>query len=348
MTIHHRLAGRMRLGTALAVAAIGVAGGVGLTAVAVPAASALPCQTCSPPPPPIPPPVTPVLNIDLARQTPDRSTVNVVGWTADNNAPTTPLTVRISVDGAAATTQTANLSRPDVAAEYPKYGPNHGYEVTIPASQSPQQVCVTAVHVGSGADSTVCRQIDDVVGFAANTISYNVADAQILAASLDELDTVTNTNSTNVQQSTTISGQATLTDTQSWTDTYGVKVTLSAGIAIPIFVNSSVSVEGSATFTQNGSTTTAVTFSWQQPVLVPAKSQVVASVAVSRTTLQVPYILTGNSVYASGATAPYSIDGTYSGVNSHDLAVTLNQYNLNGSPAEDPVQQPAANFLKVS
>ena len=112
----------MRLATALAVAAIGVAGGVGLTAVAVPAASALPCQTCSPTPPPIPPPVTPVLNIDLAQQTPDRSAVNVVGWTADNNAPTTALTVRISVDGAAATTQTANLSRPDVAAEYPSTG----------------------------------------------------------------------------------------------------------------------------------------------------------------------------------------------------------------------------------
>ena len=81
---------------------------------------------------------------------------------------------------------------------------------------------------------------------------------------------------------------------------------------------------------------------------VPAKSKVVATVAVSRTTLVVPYVMTGEVVYTSGAQAPYSISGTYSGINSHDLQIDLTQYNLDGTPAALPIRQPAATLLKQS
>ncbi len=69
-------------------------------------------------------------------------------------------------------------------------------------------------------------------------------------------------------------------------------------------------------------------------------------VAVYRTTLTVPYTMTGNAVYASGATAPYSVSGTYTGVNSHDLQATVTQYNLDGSPAVAPVRQSAARLVE--
>jgi Clostridium epsilon toxin ETX/Bacillus mosquitocidal toxin MTX2 len=290
--------------------------------------------------------VTPVLNVDLARQTPDRNSIHVTGWTAQSNSPTTSLTVAVSVDGRNATTVTASVPRGDVAAAHPSYGPNHGYDVTVPASPIAHHVCVTAVHVGT--DATSCRSIDAVVGFSATRISYDTAHAQITAANLDELDTVTNTNSTTVQQSTTITGQKQLTDTHGWSDTYGVQVTVNAGIDIPIFASFNVTVQGSASFTQNGSSSSQVTFTWQQPVIVPAKSQVVADVAVSRTTLVVPYTMYGNAVYASGAQAPHSISGTYSGINSHDLQVTLTQYNLDGTRAAKPIPQPAATLQQTS
>jgi hypothetical protein len=286
-----------------------------------------------------------VLHIDLARQTPDRNNVRVEGWTFDSNAPTTALTVLISVDGAAPVGQTANVYRPDVAAQHPKDGPYHGYDVTIPASRSPQQVCVTAIHVGSGNDSRACVSTDDVVGFNASSINYDVAHAQIVATNLDQLDKVTNINSTTVQQSTTISGQTSVQDTQGWSDTYGVQVTVKATIGIPLVGDTDISVQGSAQFVQNGQTQSTVMFSWQQPVLVPAKSEVVATVAATRSTLQVPYTMSGNAVYNSGATASYSIGGTYSGINSHDFQVTLTQYNLNGTPAASPRSQPAGKFL---
>jgi hypothetical protein len=292
--------------------------------------------------------VTPVLNVDLARQTPDRNSIHVTGWTAQSNSPTTSLTVAVSVDGRNATTVTASVPRGDVAAAYPSYGPNHGYDVTVPASPIAHQVCVTAVHVGNGTDATSCRSVDAVVGFNASGISYDTAHAQITASYLDDLKSVATTNDTTVQQSTTIADTKQVTDTQGWSDTYGVQVTVSAGIGIPIFASFNVTMGGSASFVQNGSTSSQVTFTWQQPVLVPVNSTVVADVAVSRTTLVVPYTMYGKAVYASGAQAPGSISGSYSGINSHDLQVTLTQYNLDGTPAANPVPQAAPTLLQAS
>ena len=124
-------------------------------------------------------------------------------------------------------------------------------------------------------------------------------------------------------------------------------MTVSGGVSIPIIADGKVSVEGSVTFNQNGSTSVATTFGWLQPVLVPAHSRVTATVAVTRSTLVVPYTLSGSYVYRSGTRAPGTAGGTYSGVNSHDLEVTLTQQNLDGTPAARPVTQPAPTFLRV-
>src|SRR4051812_3223782 len=135
-------------------------------------ASAKPnCDVPHPPPictrgdPGDPPPasISPALAVDVVRQNTDRNAIRVAGWTADGDAPTTPLTVRISVDGALAQTLTANGSRPDVAAAYPSYGAAHGYDVTVPASPFARTVCVTAVNVGSGSDRTSCQPVDEVI-----------------------------------------------------------------------------------------------------------------------------------------------------------------------------------------
>ena len=126
-----------------------------------------------------------------------------------------------------------------------------------------------------------------------------------------------------MQQSTTISGEKTVTETHGWKDTYGVKVTMSGSVGIPLISDFKVSVEGSASWEQNGSTSTTRKFAWSQPVIVPAKSKVVATVAVTETTLSVPYTLSGSFVYGSGARVSGVVGGTFSGVNSHDLQVTL-------------------------
>ncbi len=182
--------------------------------------------------------------------------------------------------------------------------------------------------------------------FAGNSISYDVPHVQITDTHLDSLDRVTNTNNTTIQQSTTISGSKTVTETQGWSDTEGVTVTMSGGVSIPFISDFKVTVAGSLSFTQNGSNQTARQFSWSQPVLVPAHSQVVASVAVTSSTLSVPYTISGNYVYQSGFQTPGTTSGTYSGVNSHDLEVDLTQFNLDGTPAFAPVPQPQPKFLR--
>jgi hypothetical protein len=303
---------------------------------------------CVEKPPKPAPAISPAGNLDLARQTTDRNAIHVVGWTADGDAPLTPLTVRISVDGTVDGTFTADASRPDVAAAFPKYGAAHGYDVVVPASPTAQQVCVTAVNVGSGSDSTRCQQVDDVVSFDAHDISYDRANATIAATNVDELDKVTHTNKTTVQQDTTISGQRTVTDTHGWSTTFGVTVSMASKVSFFGLVDGNLTVTGSASFTQNGSTSETRTFSWQQPVHVPAKSQVVATVAVTRSTLVVPYTLSGDCVYRSGARAAGTVAGTYHGVSSNDLEVKLAQFNLDGTPAARPVPQPEAMLLQES
>lgn len=339
-----RSLGMILVAFAIALAATGTS--LGLLA---PAASALPCRTCDggggPPDPPDPPTVTPVLTVELVRQTPDRGSVQVAGWTAQSTAPTTPLTVLISVDGGSATSVTANIARSDVAAKYPKYGPNHGYDVTVPASAAAHTVCITAVHVGDGVDTTACRNVDSVVSFIASGINYDLSRLQITSTNVDEVDSAEGDNyATVTEPGPTMSGQVTFTDTSGWQDTYGVQVTATAGINIPIFASFTVQLQGSKQWQQNGSTSNARSFGWSQPLTVPPESIVKGKVVIYHTTLIVPYSMPGNAVYASGATAPYAIQGTYTGVTSHDIQSVITQYNLDGTPVAPSVRQPAAKF----
>ena len=303
--------------------------------------------------PPPPPTNSPVLTLETPRQSTDQATVRVAGRATDADQPATALTVRISIDGVLKRTLVANLPDPPVATPGiakavlpPIGGSGHRFDTTIPAAAGANQVCVTAVNVGStGTNRTLCKNIDRVVEFAGNSISYDTANAQIVSANAETLDRVTNTNSTNVQQSTTVSGEKSVAESYGWKHTQGVKVTASAKVGIPLIGSTQITVEGSLSFEQNGTSTTSRKFAWQQPVIVPAKSKVIATVAVTKTTLNVPYTLHGAFVYASGLRVPGTSGGLFSGVNGHDLDVTLTQFNLDGTPAARPVDQPPAQLL---
>ena len=305
-------------------------------------------------PPPPPPENSPVVHIDLSRQTTDLSAVHVVGYATDADSPTAALTVRLSVDGVVQRAVIANKPLPPVATQVyaslpPGYGDLHGFDEFLPAAKTAQQVCVTAVNVGpTGSDRTACKTIDQVQEFVGYDLGYDLARVQILHSELKTLDTVTNINSTNVQQSTTISGSKTDTETHGWETTFSLKATAEFTVKIPLVHETKVTLEGSYAWTKNGSDTTEQVFSWEQPVIVPAKSKVVAKVAVTDTTISVPYTLSGEYVYRSGASVAGAISGTFSGIAGHDLQVSLTQYNLDGTPAARPVAQPKPTLLKSS
>jgi hypothetical protein len=305
------------------------------------------CDPDREPRPPPKPSVSPTGSLDLARQTTDRTGIRVAGWSADGDAPTTPLSVRIDVDGSAIQTITAGVSRPDVGAAHPKFGSAHGYDVTVPASPTASRVCVTALNVGSGGDRTWCVDVDQVVQFDAYSVSYDTAHATIESSQLEQLDKVKNTNDTSSQQSTEISGSKTVTDTHGWSTSVGIKVTASAKVSWFGLAEGQISVEGSVNFTWNGSHSEARTFAWRQPVIVPARSRVDATVAITRSVLKVPFTFSGDYVYASGARAAGTVDGLYTGISSHDLEVKLTQFNLDGTPAARPVDQPEPELLAI-
>lgn len=75
--------------------------------------------------------------------------IRVSGWAIDPNT-ATPIAVHVYVSGVGATPTTANVLRPDVAAVYPGYGAQHGFDVTVPGGPGPRGVCAYAINVGPG------------------------------------------------------------------------------------------------------------------------------------------------------------------------------------------------------
>jgi hypothetical protein len=281
--------------------------------------------------------------VDGVRQTTTLDGIHIWGWTADLDAPRTALTVRITIDGSLADTRAAELARPDVGAALPHFGAQHGYDVVLPASAAGHTVCVTAVSVGGGADAQSCRVMDDVIRFEARRIDYDQANAVMVGSALDSRSSATVTNGTSQTQTTQVTREMTYTNTQSWSDTLGISVTAETTVKAGILIfegGIKVTVGGSYAFTRNGSTQSAVSWTWSQPVVAPPRSIIVATSNVTRYTVVAPYTLTGDFVYRSGVRAAGTTTGTFVGTNNYDFNVDFAQFDLDGTPSARPVTQP--------
>ena len=76
--------------------------------------------------------------------------LRVTGWTIDPDT-ADPINIHVYLDGVNVRQATANTPRPDVAAYYPAYGPNHGYDLSLNAAPGTHQVCTYAINTGAGA-----------------------------------------------------------------------------------------------------------------------------------------------------------------------------------------------------
>ncbi|AYG04280.1 hypothetical protein [Gryllotalpicola protaetiae] len=85
------------------------------------------------------------------------ASVEVVGWTVDGDQATTPLSVRVYINGADAGGLTASVDRQDVATQLSALnaGPAHGYDGTVPIPAGESSVCVFAMNVGPGTANTL-------------------------------------------------------------------------------------------------------------------------------------------------------------------------------------------------
>jgi hypothetical protein len=84
--------------------------------------------------------------------------VTAVGWVLDPDTQA-PIAVHVYVD-ALGTAHTAGDVRTDVGAAYPASGPNHGYNVTVPATRGAHNVCVYGINDGTGGNVLLaCRSV---------------------------------------------------------------------------------------------------------------------------------------------------------------------------------------------
>jgi hypothetical protein len=98
----------------------------------------------------------------LTRATDGTNALLLRGWAFDPDTDA-PISVAVSLDGAAAGTAMADRWRRDVGTEFPRFGHRHGFAVTVPADDAEHTVCVTATDVGGGADSEIgCKTVDAV------------------------------------------------------------------------------------------------------------------------------------------------------------------------------------------
>ena len=91
--------------------------------------------------------------------TPVFGAINLGGWAIDRD---TTGAVRIDVysDGRGLTSFPADSSRPDVGAAYPGYGDNHGIQRTVPVAAGAHEICVYAINVGVGSNTSFgCRTV---------------------------------------------------------------------------------------------------------------------------------------------------------------------------------------------
>jgi len=97
----------------------------------------------------------PIGHVDLLAS-PAPGAVRIAGWSADPDT-FDPLPTHVYVDGVGAANVAAALPRSDVAAVYPAWGPNHGFDLTIVGLTSgSHSVCVHAFNAGPGS-STLLR-----------------------------------------------------------------------------------------------------------------------------------------------------------------------------------------------
>lgn len=79
--------------------------------------------------------------------------ITVTGWAEDPDT-TSPIQVRVGMDGQAVETVTANLSRPDVNRIYHN-GTQHGFTARVTASDAEHSMCLRALNVLAGRTSPI-------------------------------------------------------------------------------------------------------------------------------------------------------------------------------------------------
>ena len=109
------------------------------------------------------------------------ATAHLTGWALDPNT-AGPITVRVTVNGAPATTGTAGTPT-TVPAAWAGYGAAHGYTLTATIPLTSSIVCATGVNVGAGADRILgCVTLPAATPSAPRTVTATATTTTVTLA----------------------------------------------------------------------------------------------------------------------------------------------------------------------
>lgn len=173
-----------------------------------------------------------------------------------------------------------------------------------------------------------CSKVtDEVKDVEMSKIDYDLDGKMTLNSPDQNVYQHTVHNETGVTQTSSISGSFSVTKSSGWSNSLGVNVTVKASgeVKVPVFANGKVEVSAGVTntFTFNKSESTTETYSFTVPVSVPPHSAINCLITTTRTTIIVPYTLTGIFILKTGARIPGSMSGLYTGEDSHDQTVKM-------------------------
>lgn len=114
--------------------------------------------------------------------------VRVEGWAIDPST-TNPIDVHAYIGVTGFQLGPASTPRRDVANVYPSFGPNHGFDATIPwTNAGPVSICVYAINVGPAAPNTGlgCRTFDVGAPFGSfDFVAYGAGGLRVAGWAID-------------------------------------------------------------------------------------------------------------------------------------------------------------------
>jgi hypothetical protein len=178
----------------------------------------------------------PLGNVDSVQQSPGGA--QVTGWAMDSYL-TSPVTVRVYVDGKLSAIGTANQTRSDLASLYPNMGAGHGYTIFAPVPVGRHSVCSYAInprhHTNLAMRCLSITRLANPVGSPASIVRSGLTDTITVSGWALDPDTTAplqlHVTSDGVDVQTVNANQGTVASSEAW-PLYGVAHAYSAGITL--------------------------------------------------------------------------------------------------------------------
>jgi len=174
------------------------------------------------------------------------------------------------------------------------------------------------------------------------SVTFKLDEGEVLSNTPEVLAQETLPNTTSVDQSMSFSVTKTVTEESTFEESVGVSVTAGTSFecGLPFVANGTVSLEltASASFTWGQSKTISTEVQATFPVVVPPNKQVVCKAVLTKSKLQVPYVLT----LGDGSVET----GTWFGVSAWNLREELTESDLNAAETDVKEAEVKENEVK--